>query len=253
MSRDWCFTAWEEPKYDEEKVRYICWGVETCPTTDRKHWQGFAVFKRTCRVPKAKLWIGAGKETHLEARRGTRIQAREYCIKDGNVTEWGKLEGHTKEELFKKPIPWLKVEYPEFYCRYWRGLEKLQDKGPTWRDVSVTWLHGPPGCGKTRYAMTQGGANCPGVFKLDRPYKWWDGYDDEDCIVLDNVDIKDFEENRGLFLNVLDGYRLRLETKGSHSYAKWTHVYITSNWNPYVYLLKDEAWNRRVTTVTGLG
>jgi hypothetical protein len=250
MSRDWCFTAWEKPQFDEENVRYICWGLETCPTTDRKHYQGFAVFKRTCRVPKAKTWIGAGDKTHLEARRGTRVEARTYCLKDGDVYEWGEFEGVTKEQMFKFPINKLKREHPEFYCRYWRGLEKLQNKGPRWRQVSVTWLHGPAGCGKTRYAME---ADEDDVFKLDRPYKWWDGYEGEGTLVLDDVDEKDFVENRGLFLNVLDGYGLRLETKGSHAYANWTHVYITSNWNPHVHLLKQEAWNRRVTTVTRLG
>lgn len=247
MARDYCFTAWKVPEWNENGIRYICWGEEL---TKKKivHYQGFVIFNKTCRFPKAKKLIGAGDDTHVEVRKGTRIEAREYCTKENKFVEFGQFEGHTKESLFKLPISYLKENYPEFYCRYHRGLEKMQDKGDRWRDVSVTWLHGPAGCGKTRFAMEYSSS----VFKIDRPYKWWDGYDDEETILIDDVDVKDFRENRGLFLNVLDGYRLRLEVKGSHCYAKWKTVFITSNWDPGDLLL-DEALNRRVTKVTGLG
>jgi len=242
MSRDYCFTAWEEPKWDEKNVRYICWGVEICPTTKKQHWQGFAIFNRTCRYPKAKQWIGAG-ECHVESRKGTRPDARTYCTKEGSFVEFGIFEGVTKEELFKKPISYLKEFYPEFYCRYHRGLEKLHvDKGAAWRNVRVIWLWGKAGCGKTRYVMEM-----DDVYKHDG-MKWWDGYDGEDIILLDDFDKSAFDDRRYM-LNILDGYRLRLEVKGGFTYAKWSQVYITTNWNPYEILCNDEAMSRRITEV----
>ena len=147
----------------------------------------------------------------------------------------------TKENLFKQPIPYIKEHYPEFYCRYHKGLEKLNiDKGPKWRDLKVTILWGPTGTGKTRQVMEK-----DNVYKIDPPYKWWDGYEGEEILLID--DYKRGAIDRGFLLNLLDGYRLRLETKGGHTWALWSQVYITTNYNPEIWA--DEAISRRVTSV----
>ena len=244
MSRDWCFTSFDTDKelsFEKDNVRYICYGRERCPTTDREHYQGFAIFKRTCRIPKAKCWLGGCDGTHLEPRRGTRDQARAYCRKSGgDFFEWGVFDAMTKEDLFKQPISYLKKEYPEFYCRYHRGLEKLQEKGPKWRDVKVTVLWGDTGTGKTRQVMEK-----DDVYKIDHPYTWWDGYEGEKILLLD-----DFQKcglSRSYLLNLLDGYRLRLECKGSHTWACWNEVYITTNYNPDSWA--DAAIKRRINEI----
>ena len=246
MSRDWCFTSFDTEeliKFDKDNIRYIIYGRERCPTTHREHYQGFAIFRRTCRMPKAKGWINAGNGIHLESRRGTRVEARDYCRKwDQHPTEWGEFDGVTKEELFKKPIGYIKEHNPEFFCRYHKGLEKLQPKGEKWRDVKVTLIHGETGSGKTRMVMEK-----EDVYKLDPPYTWFDGYEGESILLLD--DYKKGAINRGLFLNLLDGYRLRLETKGGHTWALWSEVYITSNTGMDCW---DEAMKRRVSEVVTL-
>jgi len=78
MSRDWCFTAWTLPVFDKDNCKYVVFGNETCPSTGKLHYQGFAVFVRTCRIPMAKKWIGAGDGCNVEPRRGTRKQAADY-------------------------------------------------------------------------------------------------------------------------------------------------------------------------------
>ena len=148
----------------------------------------------------------------------------------------------TKEELFKQPIGYIKEYYPEFFCRYHKGLEKLQSKGDKWRNVEVTLLWGVTGSGKTRKVMEM-----DNVYKIDPPYKWFDGYEGEDILLID--DYKKGSIDRGLFLNLLDGYRLRLETKGGHTWALWTKVYITSNYDTASW---DEAMKRRVTSVVSM-
>lgn len=238
MSRDYCFTAWELPKPEFDKLRYICWGIEYCPTTDREHYQGFVVFPRTYRIRGAKSIIGGGDNCHIEPRRGTRQQARDYCGKDGKFTEHGDLELHTTKEILEKDISYIKLNYPLMYIRYHRGLSLLKnEKGEIFRNIKVTWLWGKPGIGKTRYVMEK-----EDVYKLDYPYKWWDGYDNESVILLD--DIKDIHHlDRNYILNLLDGYRMRLETKGGHTWAKWTEVFITSNDKPEIH---DDAISRRI-------
>lgn len=237
MSRDWCFTAWKNPTYNKE-MRYLVCGREICPTTKKLHYQGFVIYRKQHRLKKAKELLESGIETHMEVRRGTREQAREYCTKDGEYEEHGQFEAYTKEQLFKQPIPYLRENYPEFYCRYYKGLERLQEKGDKWRDVTVTFTWGGSGTGKTREVMEM-----DDVFKIDPPYKWWDGYEGESILLID--DYREGSIERGMLLNLLDGYRMRLETKGSHTWAKWSKVYITSNFAPPI----DGALHRRLSVV----
>ena len=239
--RDYCFTAWREPKPEFDKIKYICWGLERCPTSNKEHYQGFIILNRTARLKGVKLLIGGGDDCHIEARRASRHQAREYCRKDGVFTEFGVFERMTHDELFKQDLNFLKENYPAFFCRYYKGLALLKSSNTIkWRDVEVRILWGEPGCGKTRRVMEM-----DDVYKLDHPYKWWDGYFGESILLLD--DYKRGAIERGLLLNLLDGYKLRLETKGGHVWAAWTKVYITTNFDPERWL--DEALSRRVTMI----
>ncbi len=241
MSRDYVFTSWEQPRYDESKLRYICWGLERCPTTDKQHWQGFAVFTRTHRINGAKQIINGGDGIHLESRRGTRQQAVEYCRKGGEFYEWGSLEKYTQKELLQFNIKEIKSLDPLFYVRYNRGIEKYKysDEGEPWRELFNTWYWGEARVGKTREVMKN-----ENVYKLDYPYTWWDGYDNNEIILIDNIE--DQAIQRGYFLNILDGYPLRLPTKGGHTYAHWRKVFITSNKNPEDMIMWNAALRRRI-------
>ena len=241
--RDYCFTAWTEPKYDVDKIRYICWGLEQCPTTNKQHWQGFICLKRTSRVNMCKRIIGAGNDTHVEQRRGSRNEAREYCRKDGEFFEWGIMEKLEFNEILKLNINEIKINYPLMFLRYYKGLEKLNiNISPKWRKVDVYILWGAPGTGKTRQVMEM-----DDVYKLDPPYNWWDGYESQKIILLDDYGIEGGIPN-GMLLNICDGYSLRLPVKGSHCWAHWTEVYITSNDDPELWM--NSALKRRITSVS---
>jgi len=241
MSRDYVFTSWSEPMPVYEKLRYVCWGVEQCPTTGRIHYQGFAIFNRTHRYKGAKQIINGGDDIHLETRRGTRQEAKDYCAKDGKFTEFGEFEALTNTELFRKDINFLKENYPAFFCRYHKGLYLLQDKGKKWRDVKTIIYYGGAGTGKTRKCMEM-----DDIYKIDYPYVWWDGYMGEKKLLIDDFSLKNIQ--RGHLLNLLDGYRLRLETKGSHTWANWEEVYITMNGDPKLWT--DAALLRRIAEMT---
>lgn len=76
------------------------------------------------------------------------------------------------------------------------------------------------------------------VFLLDQPggnNLWFDGYDGQSVLIID--DFSGWIKYRFL-LRLLDGYQVRLEVKGSHTWAAWTEVYITSNVPP-------EGWYER--------
>lgn len=240
MSRDWCFTVFDMERFNfvEEKIKYVIWGREICPETKRKHLQCYAIFKKTIRIKGAQEALGIGK-SHMEMKRGTRDQARAYCMKDNDYEEFGSFDPITKEDLFRKSIPFLKANYPEFYCRYHKGLDRLQDKGIKWRDISVTWLWGEPGVGKTRFVM-----GMEDVYKIDDPYEWWDGYEGENILLIDDFDRGTIPRKR--LIHILDGYQLRLPIKGAFTYANWTKIFLTSNHDPRQWIATTLGMTRRI-------
>lgn len=58
--------------------------LEETPSTGRIHWQCAVEFKSNVtfkQVQECKAWV-ASKKPHIERRKGTAIQARDYCLKD---------------------------------------------------------------------------------------------------------------------------------------------------------------------------
>ena len=94
-----------------------------------------------------------------------------------------------------------------------------------WRDVDVTYVFGPTGVGKTR-DITQhyGYKNCYRVIDKKNP---WDQYDGEDVVIFE-----EFRSSQGFedMLNWLDGHPVRLRARYYDKLAKFTKVFIVSNW-----------------------
>lgn len=97
----------------------------------------------------------------------------------------------------------------------------------TWRDLTVTYIFGATGTGKTRGVMeTYGYSNCYRVTDYKHPF---DTYDGQDVII--------FEEFRGGLrhgdmLNYLDGYPVLLPCRYFNRQACYTKVFIISNLQP---------------------
>jgi len=255
-------TIWENPLNNfvlPDDCRYVIFGEEICPDTGKKHWQSYCELLKPMRMSAVKKMFKDGT-MHLETRMGTRDQARDYCKKDGKFTEYGKWisgQGHRSDldEIVEaltsgtKRVTDIMIDNPQTYCRYRNGLNDIQasidkKKNSDFRKIEVTIITGPTGCGKTRKAMEEA------TFKIEgNTLKWWNGYDNDKVICID-----EYDNDVGIttLLNLLDGYKLRLETKGGFTYAGWNKVIITTN------LRKEqihcnakpahrEALNRRVT------
>ena len=119
-----------------------------------------------------------------------------------------------------------------------------------WRDLSVTYIFGKTGAGKTRGVMEQFGyENCYRVTDYKHPF---DTYDGQDVLI--------FEEFRGGIkhgdmLNYLDGYPLLLPCRYFNRQACFTKVFIISNIAPdeqYTGIDKESraAFWRRIHKVT---
>lgn len=94
----------------------------------------------------------------------------------------------------------------------------------SWRDLTVTYIFGASGVGKTRSVMDQYGyRNCYRVTDYKHPF---DTYDGQDVLVL--------EEYRSQFkiadiLNYLDGYPLLLPCRYFNRQACFTKVFLITN------------------------
>ena len=151
--RDWCWTLYPDTvgenktrtwlEYLELKSRYTVYGIEICPESKKVHFQGYSEFK----APIAKkTLVNLGCGVHLEARRGTREQARDYCtgecdkpkIYPPNIDDPIIEMGVWKEEGIKGTDDWRKVEdilaeggtfnriandVPKVATRYHKGLK----------------------------------------------------------------------------------------------------------------------------------
>ncbi len=95
-SRSYCFTHYGDLQntFNEENVRYVTAQQEVCPKTNKIHWQGYAEFTKPIRRRAAIKYLNI-QGAHLETRRGTRQEARQYCEKEtsrsaeGLVVVWG--------------------------------------------------------------------------------------------------------------------------------------------------------------------
>lgn len=266
QSRNWAITDFEllnwEGIYEEYKdvIRYMCRGKEVCPKTGKVHYQGWIQFINKKRMMGVKNIMGS-KTIHVEACMGSEKANDRYCKKDNDYWEMGAFmcQGQrTDLEMIKKAIDdersmrIIADNHFGDYVRYHRGFEAYRalvqkDKAKEFREVEVEVLWGRTGTGKTREGMKQAG------FKIEgSEMEWWDGYEGEQTILIDEYDS---QVSLPRLLNILDGYQLRLPIKGGFTYARWTKVIITSNinpreWHPNAKEFHREALMRRLTKVT---
>lgn len=106
-----------ETRLSEIAKKWI-FGIEECPTTGRKHLQGFMALKKKMRITELKLPFNP----HCEACLGTEEQNIKYCSKDKNVKSFGypkpvitikqdefNLLQKTIYELFLAPVEKRKI------------------------------------------------------------------------------------------------------------------------------------------------
>lgn len=276
-SRCWCFTGFEPLEWYKisfaQKVaglksfKYLVMGEEVSPTTDKIHVQGFIEFSRSYPMDKIKDWM-RDRALHLEQMYSTEYEASEYCKKDGNWVEYGEKpvkfqgarndlkginklvleENHTVRQLMRNGVIKNFQQY-KFACLC-QDYADRPNREYVAKEVYV--LFGGTGRGKTRFVNH----HAPRAYwTFDPDLKWWDGYVDQEDVVID-----EFRRNCKLahLLRLLDGYEMTVETKGSRvSLNKVKRIFITSNKDPkewYPGCGEDvQQLHRRITKVIDVG
>lgn len=270
-----------------EKVKYISYQLEKCPDTARYHWQGYLELSEPMRMVTVKNLffknLNGEANPHLEKRRGTPEEARNYSRKDHTrATEMpgcGPYElgywyqkhasgGRPSKEVAAKKKAFIhclqeqgvRAAYqqdPESMFTHINNVSKFMAlvndlKAPDERILDVYVLVGPSGIGKTSAAARWFGIE--NVFSLNiyNDSMWFDGYTGQDVLLID--ELRPGEKDQLPFrqlLKLCDRYKLSLPIKGSTTQANWTKVVITSNMRMdlnYPGENLDPLW-RRVTHV----
>lgn len=248
QSKYWCLTLNNPTEEEKDKVygavassdglvTFVIAGSEV-GANGTPHLQCYIEFSRRQRLAGCRRWFGP--RIHAEIRRGSGLQAYEYCKKeDPNPREEGERSnvnpGQRSDLMLLKntldsqcSLKEVAGEHFGSFLRYERSIRSyrnLQRPGRTWKsNVVVYW--GGTGSGKTRLA-TKSTAGLAWIYSSDG---WFDGYDGEEDVIFDDFGGHEFKLT--YFLKLLDRYPMRVRIKGG--FVSWLpkNIYITSNFSP---------------------
>lgn len=195
--RDYSFTAFIKPSYDERQMRYFIIGEEVCPTTQRLHYQGYVYFYNPKTFKQCIDYFGK-KKIHIEVSKGDPKENRAYCSKDDKYEEYGEipsqgrrvdLEQIATEIAEGKKVDDIALENPEIYHQYGRTLSKLEDlrlrKNYRTEMTEGVWYWGRTGVGKSHKAFEGFTPETHYVVRTDDK-GWWDGYTQQETVIIND-------------------------------------------------------------------
>lgn len=235
------------------QVRYVVFQEESGGENHTKHYQGYVELKSARRLTFLKK-IAQG---HYEVRRGTREQARDYAMKEDTRVagpweygEWISGQGARSDldaaasALREGGLQMVLENHLPTFIRHSSGFERA-----AWRlsssnvreKVEVTLLYGPTGTGKTKYVYDKH----PNLYRKTFDDSWFDGYEDQKVLLLDDFSGKSSKMGLTYLLCLLDRYPVTVNIKMSKRNLMAEHIYITTNIHPYMwydYLHRQEHY-----------
>ena len=261
-AKNWCFTLNNYTPEEEEALKrigeemandnnhwckYLCFGRER-GEQGTPHLQG-CISIRTCQRMNwivNKIWGRGHQRTHWEIMKGTIDQAANYCKKDGDYSEYGRITQAAIQNQWEDIRDMIKNgctsdevrdKYPKTWAAYRTSIESWVNEGRQARlehydgDLKQknSWIWGPPGVGKSKKAREEGNS-----FYNKAVNKWWDGYNGEEVVILEDVDPERCKMLVHHMKIWLDRYIFTAEVKQSSTVLspKSYRMIITSNYSP---------------------
>lgn len=253
--RLWCFTinnpvAGDDPNgWDKAKVKFCFWqkeqGAEGTP-----HYQGVVSLFRVSRITALKKING---RAHWTCCNGTLDQNIAYCSKSETKVDGPWEYGDRAHQGKRSDLLLLKDAVEEgkseleiaeseelhvVWAKYYKAMERYKrlrsSKARTW-PTHTTVLWGPPGTGKTKWCLDNGGD----AYWLKKPGQgqtlFFDGYDGQETVVIDEFyGWIPFD----LMCRMCDRYPLMVDTKGGMVNFYPKRIFITSNMDPTTWYKK---------------
>lgn len=250
-SRNYAFTLFDynDIQIDDilclhpEHASYVVVGKEVCPSTARPHLQGYVHFHSGKSLSAVKKILATA---HWEVCKGTPVQNRDYCVKDGVFQERGDLPQDPAAQGDKEKARWADIiklaragdfeaiceKYPDVYANKLKTLEYIYKRRATELktidgDMEHLWIVGATGSGKSRYAR----AEHPGAYTKDPNTRWWDDYNGEDVVIIDDFDKFQVKQG-GDMKRWLDRYPFKAEVKGGMMDIRPKKIVVTSQYHP---------------------
>lgn len=238
FSKAWCFTSFaqNEPEYKNFRMEYLVYGREVCPDTGRPHFQGFVVFKTRTRFSSVQRCFPG---SHIEKCRGSTDEAADYCQKDGDFKEFGKRPPvHARTDKFQAALRLaeagkleeVKNTFSALYTRYSQFYKSsIKVCIDELDDACGVWIYGPPRSGKDYGVRTMAKELGKSLY-LKNCNKWWDGYKNEEIVLLS--DVEPSHQFLGYFLKIwADRYAFNAEIKGGTLMIRPKQFFVTSNFS----------------------
>jgi len=234
---------------------YVCFqperGLQGTP-----HLQGVICFANARTLAGVKRVVG--RTSHCEGMRGRIDQAVEYCRKDDSrdasagfgFLEFGRRptgagagRGHRSDIVdavgaLRSGASFADIAeaHPDVAVRFSTGILRVQACFQRPRDFKtiVRWYYGSTGTGKSRAAFEEAGE---GVYVKMPGNKWWDGYEGQEAVIIDDYrrDLCPFHQ----LLNLFDRYQYRVEFKGGACQFRAKTIWVTTPKSP------QETWEGR--------
>ncbi|MFT8705295.1 hypothetical protein [Bifidobacterium aquikefiricola] len=259
-ARGWMITISVE-KHSKEEVDGILsilptasvYSEEVAPTTGYRHYQAFAYWAGKIVGSRVRALFG---DAHCEPAGKPAVACASYCTKDKShvagpwwvgryldVPGMAPTEAQTQRKSTfddahdKIAAGWFYNDFiNDDHWRVWalRHRQAIADMisahddeayGAHDRAVSVDYVFGPAGSGKTRGILDLYGRRTVFIADLGSSFPF-DGYSGQSVLLLD-----DFRSNIRFsqLLRILDIYPLRVDVKNSHTWARWEKVVISAN------------------------
>lgn len=262
--RNICFTDYDVDLFhmidwqEWDKLSYIVLGLETCPTTGRKHLQGYAEAHDQITLNTLKAFAPLA---HFEERKGTAEEAAIYCKKEGDYFEKGSIKeqgkrndiaevknlmskGHGMAHIISNTNSYQALSFATKALPFY---ERKREWVPT-----VHWFFGPSGTGKTSTAYTDAIAKYGTVHIQNAASGWWQGYDAHEAVIIDEV-----RAGSALgfvtLLSLLDRYPCTIECKGGSRQFLAREIWLTSPFHPsHMYSRGEEEVRQLLRRLTDI-
>ncbi len=236
-----------------EGVKYMVWQREV-GVEGREHLQMYVETEKQIAINSLRDIFPGG---YWQRANGSAEENKTYCQKApdrvdgpwelGASAKSGPVVGGKRKAAFEalRIDGYEKVvhEKPDLVCAvgnfakdYCRVIAKVRREERGYVAPKILVIFGDPDVGKTALAYEM----FPSLYRLSCKEKdiWWDGYNGEKCILLDDFygQIKYSD-----MLQLLDGYPNRVQVKGSFTHLNNDVWIITSNVGPWEWWKKMEG------------
>lgn len=251
-NRSWVITV---NNYDEECISKMRSLVEHCTylifgkekgSQGTNHLQGYFTLRYAKTFRNVQKVVPHG--SHLEVAKGSAIQNREYCSKEGDFEEYGDIPRPGKrtdleecaDTVMKDGLVRACIEHPGTMIRYgkgmllYKGMMEERLGGMREKQRNTVWISGKPGSGKTRSVF----AACSNIrLYIDSgSSEFFSPHDGQKVALFD--DLRPRNKSISSLFKVFDPfYNAVVNCKGSQTVITSDVIFVTSVLKPREFMM----------------